>query len=132
MSHKQIVKGGFSVTSSNSKNTTTYTVKNGDSLYVIGKVYNVSVANLKARNNLKSDTIYIGQKIKIQKPKKMMISSTTSSTNKSTDTKKYTVQSGDSISVIGKVYGVSVANLKKWNNLKSDLIYVGQKLILKK
>ncbi|WP_397537323.1 LysM peptidoglycan-binding domain-containing protein [Rummeliibacillus pycnus] len=124
--------GRFSVTSSNSKNTTTYTVKNGDSLYVIGKVYNVSVANLKAWNNLKSETIYIGQKIKIQKPKKMMISSTTSSTKKTTGTKKYTVQSGDSISVIGKVYGVSVANLKKWNNLKSDLIYVGQKLIVKK
>ncbi len=112
-------------------NITTYTVKTGDSLSVIGKVYNVSINNLKAWNNLKSDTIYVGQKIKIQKPQKN-ISTVATSNTKSTSTKKYTVQSGDSLSVISKVYEVSVTNLKTWNHLKSDIIYVGQQLIVKK
>ncbi|MGX9133458.1 LysM peptidoglycan-binding domain-containing protein [Rummeliibacillus sp. JY-2-4R] len=110
---------------------TTYTVKTGDSLSVIGKVYNVSINNLKAWNNLKTDTIYVGQKIKIQKPQKNTNNVTISNT-KSTSSKKYTVQSGDSLSVIGKIYGVSINNLKVWNHLKSDLIYVGQQLIVKK
>ena len=98
---------------------------------VVGKVYNVSINNLKAWNNLKSDTIYVGQKIKIQKQPKN-ISTVATSNTKSTYTKKYTVQSGDSLSVISKVYEVSVTNLKTWNHLKSDIIYVGQQLIVKK
>jgi len=118
------------VSSSSTSSTITYKVQQGDSLYVIAKVYNVSIADLKTWNHLKTDTIYIGQKIKIENKKKVVTASTV--TTKSTGAKNYTVKSGDSLSVIGKVYGVSVANLKTWNNLKSDLIYVGQKLIVKK
>jgi len=65
-------------------------------------------------------------------PKKVKFASNTTISPQSTSTKKYTVQMGDSLTVISKVYGVSVENLKKWNHLKSDLIYIGQKLIVKK
>lgn len=40
----------------------------------------------------------------------------------------YTVQKGDTLYKIAKSYKVSVANLKKWNNLKSDIIKPKQKL----
>ena len=42
----------------------------------------------------------------------------------------YTVQRGDTLFVIGKAHGVSVEQLKQWNNLDSDLIEVGQVLVV--
>ncbi|MEK4093576.1 LysM peptidoglycan-binding domain-containing protein [Viridibacillus sp. FSL H8-0110] len=118
-------------TSTNNKAPSTnmyYTVQKGNTLSAISKVYNVSISDIKNWNNLKSDTILIGQKL-IIKQKVTKEKENTQSTNK---VSKYIVQYGDSLSVIGKVYGVSVASLKNWNYLKSDLIYVGQSLIVKK
>ncbi|WP_424311118.1 glucosaminidase domain-containing protein, partial [Carnobacterium sp.] len=48
-----------------------------------------------------------------------------------TVTSSYQVKSGDSLWAIAASKNVSVANLKSWNNLKSDVIYVGQKLVIK-
>ena len=45
--------------------TKTYTVKKGDSLYSIARAYNTTVADLKKINNLSSNLLSIGQKIKI-------------------------------------------------------------------
>ena len=43
----------------------------------------------------------------------------------------HTVRSGESLGVIARKYGVSVADLKRWNNLRSDMIRAGQKLVVK-
>lgn len=116
-----------------STSATTYTVKAGDSLSKIGAAHKVSVADLKKWNNLKSDLIFVGQKLAIQgsaaapsQPTQPTQPSQPSQPAPSTTT--YTVVSGDSLSKIGSKFKVSVADLKKWNNLKSDLIFVGQKL----
>lgn len=45
--------------------TPTYKVKKGDTLYRISQQYKISVANLKSWNNLKSDTIYPNQQLKV-------------------------------------------------------------------
>jgi membrane-bound lytic murein transglycosylase D len=42
----------------------------------------------------------------------------------------YTVKSGDYLGSIAKKYNVSVAKIKQWNNLKSDNIRIGQKLVI--
>ncbi|MGE7769517.1 LysM peptidoglycan-binding domain-containing protein [Viridibacillus arvi] len=119
-------------TSTNNKVSSTnnmyYTVQKGNTLSAISRVYNVSIADIKNWNNLKSDTILIGQKLVI----KQKVSKEVKNTQVTNKVSKYIVQYGDSLSVIGKVYGVSVVNIKNWNNLKSDLIYVGQSLIVKK
>ncbi|WP_196894536.1 LysM peptidoglycan-binding domain-containing protein [Aureivirga marina] len=45
--------------------------------------------------------------------------------------KYHTVKSGNTLSGIGRKYGVSVKNIKKWNGLKSNLIRPKQKLKIK-
>ena len=44
----------------------------------------------------------------------------------------YKVKQGDNLGLIAKKYGVSVAKLKQWNSLKSDLIRPGQKIYIYK
>lgn len=46
--------------------------------------------------------------------------------------KTHVVKSGDTLSQIARKYGVTVKQIKTWNNLKSDNIQIGQKLIIKK
>lgn len=43
---------------------------------------------------------------------------------------KYTVKSGDSLSVIAQRYGTTVAAIKRENNLKSSVVHIGQKLTI--
>ena len=115
--------------------TTTYTVVKGDYLSKIANKYGVTVAQLKSWNNLSSDLILIGQKLKVNATTSVASTSTTSTTNttkntaaSTTTTTTYTVVKGDYLSKIANKYGVTVAQLKSWNNLSSDLILIGQKL----
>ncbi|MCM6879985.1 LysM peptidoglycan-binding domain-containing protein [Enterococcus italicus] len=115
--------------------TTTYTVVKGDYLSTIANKYGVTVAQLKSWNNLSSDLILIGQKLKVNATTSVASTSTTSTTNttkntaaSTTTTTTYTVVKGDYLSKIANKYGVTVAQLKSWNNLSSDLILIGQKL----
>ncbi|EHT7835861.1 1,4-beta-N-acetylmuramoylhydrolase [Listeria monocytogenes] len=134
---------GSTGNSSNTGNTNTsnakiYTVVKGDSLWRIANNHKVTVANLKAWNNLKSDFIYPGQKLKVSagsttsdtNTSKPSTGTSTSkpSTGTSTNAKVYTVVKGDSLWRIANNNKVTIANLKAWNSLKSDFIYPGQKL----
>ncbi|MFC0234316.1 LysM peptidoglycan-binding domain-containing protein [Vagococcus entomophilus] len=123
----------------NSTNASTYTVVSGDTLYRIALKNGVSVANIKSWNNLTSDTIYVGQKLSIKGSSSNNNNSNNSSNNTNggnssnggTSTSTYTVVSGDTLYRIASKNGVSVANIKSWNSLTSDTIYVGQKLAIK-
>ncbi|MGY3750018.1 LysM peptidoglycan-binding domain-containing protein [Vagococcus acidifermentans] len=132
------IKGGSSssstsnTSSANTGNTSgNYKVKSGDTLYGIASKYGVTVANLKSWNGLKSDLIYVGQSLSIKGRSVVTVSNTSSGNSGSTASGSYKVKSGDTLSGIASRYGVTVANLKSWNGLKSDLIYVGQSLSIK-
>ncbi|WHX26158.1 LysM peptidoglycan-binding domain-containing protein [Virgibacillus halodenitrificans] len=131
--------------SSNSSNTTkpstnsnsTYTVKSGDTLSGIASKHNISLSNLMKWNNLDTTLIFPGNVFVVSKNGSSSSSSNSSSSGISSSgsskpstgsSEVYVVKSGDSLSRIGAQYGVSVSNLKKWNNLSSDLILIGQKL----
>ncbi|SFA70738.1 peptidoglycan endopeptidase LytF [Bacillus sp. cl95] len=100
----------------------TYTVQGGDSLSVIAKKYGISIEQIKEANNLVSDVIRVGQTLTI--PKGATVSMLDSSP------KTYTVVSGDSLSVIAKRLNTSVEQIKAENQLESDLIRVGQVLVI--
>lgn len=93
-----------------------YKVVSGDSLYKIAKKYNVTVDSIKELNNLTSNLLSIGQTIKIP----------TTSTNERT----YIVKSGDSLYSIAKEFNTTIDNLKKLNNLSSNMLSIGQILII--
>ncbi len=130
-----------SSTSSNTTNTsttnsTTYTVVRGDTLSGIASKHGISLANLMKWNNLSTTLIYPGNKFVVSAPSASSSSSssagstsTTSSSNSQVGSSSvYTVKSGDTLSRIASQHGVTVSNLKSWNNLRSDLILIGQKL----
>ena len=116
----------------------THTVKKGETLASIAKKYHVSVSNIKKWNNLKRDTIHVGQKLTIyrsgapmaQASKSSKSSKETSSSASTTTT--HTVKKGETLSSISRKYGCTPNDIKKWNNLKSNNIKVGQKLKIKK
>ena len=95
----------------------TYTVKSGDSLYSIAREYNTTVDAIKSLNNLSSNLLSIGQALKIP-------------TGASLET-TYTVQKGDSLYSIAKKFNTTVATLKELNNLTSNLLSIGQILIVR-
>ncbi len=103
----------------------TYTVKAGDTLYSISKTTGISVNELKEINNLTSDTLSIGQVLKLKKD------SITEPTPPS-ETITYTVKAGDSLYSIAKIYNTSVDEIKNLNGLTSNLLSIGQSLLIPK
>ena len=95
-----------------------YTVKKGDSLYSIARLYDVSVADLKIANKLTSNVLSIGQVLKIP------------DIVEKSDTSVYYVKKGDSLYGIAKSYGVSVEDIKKLNNLSNNNLSIGQELLI--
>ena len=101
----------------------TYMVKAGDTLWSIANANDMTVAQLKQKNDLSNDTIYVGQTLNVSSAKSTSATSTASAT--------YTVKSGDSLWKIASANGTTVNQLKALNNLSSDLIYAGQQLKLR-
>ncbi|WP_373522272.1 transglycosylase SLT domain-containing protein [Aquiflexum sp.] len=123
-------------TTPTNQNKITYVVKSGDVLGAIAQKHGTTVTNIKAWNNLSTNTIKIGQKLAIYTKSntfdKAVAQNKTTSTNViSDDPKTYTVQPGDSLWLISKKYnGISIDQIKKLNNLNTNQIKPGQKLII--
>lgn len=104
----------------------TYTVKRGDTLSEIAYEHNISISDLMKWNDLDTTLIFPGNELYVEKPRSK--SSGHASSGSASAEKVYTVKSGDSLWTIASRHNVSVDNLKKWNNLTSDRISIGQKL----
>lgn len=111
-----------------------YIVKVGDTLYSIAKKYGISVEDIKKNNNLTSDTLNIGQPLKINFKENNVISIGSSCYGEGYNEPTYVtyvVRKGDSLYVIAKRYGVTVDSIKKLNNLTNNNLSIGQILKIK-
>ncbi len=102
-----------------------YTVQKGDTLYSIARKFNISVDSLKTINNLTSNTLTVGQLLKIPSSGE---SEEGSSSGGGVNYFLYTVQLGDSLYSIASKYETTVDALKAINNLTSNLLNIGQVL----
>lgn len=101
----------------------TYIVKKGDSLYSIANKYNTTIDELKRINNLTSNTLSIGQVLKLPSDK-------ASNVEKEENTISYTVQKGDSLYSIARKYSTTIDKIKDLNNLTTNLLSIGQVLLI--
>ena len=138
--------GGSTTTNTNNNSgtnssSTTYTVKSGDTLWGISQRYGISVAQIQSANNLKSTIIYIGQKLLLTGSASSTNSGGSNNSASTTPTTSVTpakpasqtsvkVKSGDTLWALSVKYKTSIAQLKSWNHLSSDTIYIGQNLIV--
>lgn len=92
-----------------------YTVKSGDSLWIIANKYNTTVDAIKRLNNLTSNNLSIGQVLKVPAQEGYI---------------NYTVQRGDSLWLIANRYGTTVDRIRQLNGLTSNNLSIGQQLII--
>jgi len=114
-----------------------YFVKSGESLVVIAMKFHCTVEQLKKWNNLSSDKVIIGQKIKINPSSKQETSGTKPDTNKTsksiqsgtTKITMYTIQPGDNLWEIADKFDVTVSQLKALNKINNaNRLKPGQKI----
>ena len=116
---------------------TRYRVRSGDYLGKIARKYGVRVSQIKQWNGLRSNNLKIGQRLTIY-PRNPNVSKTVSKAKTSAKTivntagkKTYKVTSGDSLwSIAQKFSGVSVQNIKDWNNISSNKLKIGMTLVV--
>ncbi len=118
-----------------------YTVQKGDNLGQIASRYSVTAADLRRWNGMRSSTVKQGQTLEILMEEQAAVSRQASIAENKAQAKKnetssekkaisYTVKKGDTLHSIASNFGVSIANLKAWNNLRSTKIQVGQEIVI--
>jgi LysM repeat protein len=96
-------------------------VKAGETFYGISKQYEISIAHLKELNEIKTNTLSIGQTLRIGYVKRTT----------EVATKFWIVKKGETLYSIAKSNGLTVKELKELNNLDSNIIKIDAQLILK-
>ena len=94
-----------------------YTVKSGDNLYSIANKYNISLNDLINFNEKGSTLLHIGDELLIPM------------SNDNLDI-TYIVKPGDTLYNIAKRYNISINSLRNANNLNSNMLQIGQELII--
>ena len=128
--------------SSSASPTGTHTVRSGESLGVIARMYGCSVNQIMQWNNLTNHTIHPGQKLKVSGTATTTTNTTTTQSQQSSGSSTqgsslgqgggnviwYTVKQGDSLWAIANKYNTTVEKIKTDNNLSGNSLSIGQKL----
>ncbi|SOE22805.1 membrane-bound lytic murein transglycosylase D [Spirosomataceae bacterium TFI 002] len=106
-------------TPTNNSSTSYHTVSSGETLFSISNRYGMSVDELKNKNGLSSNTISVGQRLKVSGDTESSQSSTSSAGT-------HVVKAGETLYSISRQHNTTVGQLKAWNNMTSNTISVGQ------
>lgn len=110
---------------------TYHTVRRGETLGYIARKYGISLSSLKNDNNIRSNRIYPGQKIKVFGNTRTPVYSQSVASNVNIPT-NHKVRRGETLFEIAKQFGVSVNDIKLANNITGSSIYPGQTLKIEK
>jgi len=122
-----------------------HTVEPGETLFAISRKYNVTIAEIQQWNNLPGSELTVGSELTIYPDESDSAGSPVQETEEpsgevisrslaeeaSESTGYYLVKSGDSLSKIAREHNMTIEELKRLNNLQSDIIRVGQQLTVR-
>ena len=118
------------------RSATTHTVEIGQTYYSIAKQHDLTVDELMALNSLtNNDVLEVGKKLNVKAApvNQSKVSATAKSATGAKETVRYhTVAKGETMYRISQQYGVTIEQIKEWNNLKDTGVQVGQKIKLNK
>lgn len=118
-----------------------YIVQQNETMYDVAQKNGIGLQSLYDYNNISAaDIIYPGTKILLRPAPGKETSTSTQVTSQpdlnnqtqADESKTHEVQPKESLYTISKKYDVTVAQLKEWNNLKTDSLKIGQLLIISK
>ncbi len=118
---KSVIRPGQVLRVPGETTTVYHIVKKGETLSEIASRYGVKVSDLVRWNGLKSSTIRVGQRLRVELSEEPLESREL----------VHVVRRGESLWSIARRYGVTVSDIKRWNNLRSDRLSPGQRLVLK-
>jgi LysM repeat protein len=100
-----------------------------ETLFSISKLYDVSVDDIKAWNNLKDNSLSTGQQLTI-KSKSTITTETTKLSETKSLTGVHTVAAKESLYSVARLYGITVQQLKEWNGIEGSEVKIGQTLFV--
>lgn len=108
-----------------------HTIAAKETLYSLGRMYHLSPKVIAQANKMKADAgLTTGKKIKIPLKKENFVQHAAKG-NAALEPVYYTIKKGDNLSRVSKGFNkVKEADLKKWNNLKKNMVKPGQELII--
>ncbi|MCH8556883.1 MAG: LysM peptidoglycan-binding domain-containing protein [Balneolia bacterium] len=122
-----------------------HTVAQGETMFSIARQYNITVQDLAEWNELESSALRIGQRLIVgrggqaaaDQPAEQPITATAPQETERLSLRRdgpaytyHTVQRGETLSGISRIYGITVSDIRSMNNLQSDVLSIGQELIV--
>ncbi|HEV2326188.1 MAG TPA: LysM peptidoglycan-binding domain-containing protein [Terracidiphilus sp.] len=130
-----------------------YRVRRGDTLITVADRFGVSLTDLRRWNHLRGNLIAAGRRLRVTAPEGTYNGPSTRSSSerassrpstaslvadpptrfvpvRSVHSKAYRVRRGDTLGTIAAHFGVSTAELRRWNHIRGNLIHVGAVLLV--
>ena len=120
--------------SASSERTRVHRVQRGEYLTSVARQYGLSLSELRALNPGVSDNVQVGQRLTVTGTPAAPVARPVAPVARPVAPSRpssHTVRRGENLTGIAQRYGVSIANLREWNGLSSDVIRVGQRLRLR-
>jgi LysM repeat protein len=95
----------------------THTIQQGETLFSISRMYDITVGDLRRWNRLQSDALNQGQELLVGPPL-------------NDDSVIHTVEPGQTLFAISRLYDVTIAEIQSWNNLEGTQLNEGQELTI--